>query len=140
MQLLVRWYNYHTITILTEAIVYGCLCLEIKPLILCTCLILLSILWDGRSDFDILDCKVLSFFRYLSYNKIRQIKKKHFQNCPLTSRLYLASNEIGWIEDGTLNHVVSSGTLYEVKYISIIYFHTFELFIWAINVSICFIK
>ncbi|XP_063418986.1 protein artichoke-like [Mytilus trossulus] len=47
----------------------------------------------------------------LSSNTITQIKKVHFKNCPLTSGLYLSSNEIGWIEDGSLNHVTSSGTL-----------------------------
>ena len=91
--------------------------LEIKQLILCTCLNLLSILWDGSSDFRLHSF----FFRYLSYNKIRQIKKRHFQNSPLTSSLYLARNEIGWIEDGTFNHVASSGTLYEIRYIIIIW-------------------
>ncbi|VDI49932.1 Hypothetical predicted protein [Mytilus galloprovincialis] len=47
----------------------------------------------------------------LSSNKITQIKKVHFKNCPLTSGLYVSNNAIGWIEDGSLNHVTSSGTL-----------------------------
>jgi len=49
--------------------------------------------------------------RYLSNNKIAQIKKVHFEDCPLSSGLYLSSNEIGWIEDGSLDHVTSTGTL-----------------------------
>jgi hypothetical protein len=49
----------------------------------------------------------LFFFRILYSNNIKQIKKVHVENLPLTSQLYLQNNKIGWIEDGAFNHISS---------------------------------
>ncbi|VDI40737.1 thrombospondin 2/3/4/5, partial [Mytilus galloprovincialis] len=43
----------------------------------------------------------------LNGNKIKQIKKMHLENCPLSTQLYLNDNELGWIEDGALDHITS---------------------------------
>ncbi|XP_052242642.1 uncharacterized protein LOC127852727 [Dreissena polymorpha] len=43
----------------------------------------------------------------ISYNNIAQLKKVHFRNCPLSGHVSFYSNDIGWIEDGTFDHVTS---------------------------------
>ena len=47
------------------------------------------------------------FCRYLDSNHIRRLLKVHFKDCPLSNSLFLQSNEIAYIEDGTLNHITS---------------------------------
>ena len=50
-------------------------------------------------------------FRALSDNNIARLMVTHFEDNPLTSRLYLHNNDLSYIEDGTFDHIGSIGYL-----------------------------
>ncbi|XP_053383664.1 slit homolog 1 protein-like [Mercenaria mercenaria] len=43
----------------------------------------------------------------MAYNNIAQLLKSHFENCPLSGDILFNDNDIGYIEDGTFDHVTS---------------------------------
>ena len=52
------------------------------------------------------------YFSQLAFNTIPLILKSHFQNCPLAGFILLNNNDIGYIEDGTFEHVTELTYLY----------------------------
>ena len=53
----------------------------------------------------------LFFCRDLTGNLIARILRVHFADCPLSSNIYLGSNDITYIEDGSFAHVTSTGEM-----------------------------
>ena len=46
-----------------------------------------------------------TFFSQMAFNNIPQLLKSHFENCPLSGDILFNNNDIGYIEDGTFDHV-----------------------------------
>ena len=66
---------------------------------------------DTQQRMIVLFWIIIFFFRTLNNNRIRRLMSTHFEDNPLTSRLILNDNEIGYIEDGTFAHIASIGRL-----------------------------
>ena len=47
----------------------------------------------------------------MSDNQIKRLMKTHFKDAPLDGYLDFESNEIAYIEDGTFDHITSTGYL-----------------------------
>ena len=50
-------------------------------------------------------------FSQMQGNNIPQLLKSHFANCQLSGNIYFQNNDIGWIEDGTFDHLTGVNRL-----------------------------
>ena len=77
----------------------------------CTSLNWLCVTSSNHLLFPPSDFHTLLYFRALSDNNIARLMVTHFEDNPLTSRLYLHNNDLSYIEDGTFDHIGSIGYL-----------------------------
>ena len=56
-------------------------------------------------------CFIRLYSRYLHNNVIMRLMKTQFEENPLTGRLLFSSNNIGYIEPGTFDHIASNSYL-----------------------------